>query len=298
MNTPQTFTVYLGSSGFSKDIYKNAAIALGQELGKRGKHLVYGGMDAGLMGLLASAALENGADVTGIIPRKIQDSERILQGLTQTILVDDLWDRKKRMFLLADVIVSLPGGFGTLDESLETLYWAYLKIHHKRLILVNIEGYWDPLYDFLQTLPDFNPDDCILVNTIEEVFTVTSKAGQDETTNDPYQDGQHFPHFEAEITRQTDEPIVIDKATIENSYYLICALGLKQLGKHARPIGLFNKNGQFDALITWLHRAAEETFITKKCLKLFDADQDETALKEKLKHQANIHIDLHAEKWG
>ena len=81
----------------------------------------------------------------------------------------------------------------------------------------------------------------------------------------------HFPHFEDEILRKTGEPIVIDTPSIENSYYAVCALGLKQLGKHARAIGFLNKDGQFDGLLQGIQNAARERFITEKCLMLFDA---------------------------
>lgn len=108
----------------------------------------------------------------------------------------------------------------------------------------------------------------------------------------------HFPHFEDEITRKTGEPIFIDTPSIENTYYAVCALGLKQLAKHARPIGFLNKDGQFNGLIAWFGKAAEEHFITEKCLQLFDVDEDEKNLREVLKDQAPVHIDLHKEKWG
>jgi uncharacterized protein (TIGR00730 family) len=111
-------------------------------------------MDAGLMGIIARAALEAGAHVTGIIPRRIQDSERIMPGLSETVMVDDLWDRKKRMFLKSEAVLVLPGGFGTFDEALEVLYWGSLGLHAKPLVLINIEGYWNEAISYLQTLPD------------------------------------------------------------------------------------------------------------------------------------------------
>ena len=80
---------------------------LGAIIGNSGMDLVYGGMDAGLMGILAASALKSGGLVTGIIPQKIKDSERVLQGLSETIMVEDLCDRKKQMFLMADAIISL-----------------------------------------------------------------------------------------------------------------------------------------------------------------------------------------------
>lgn len=295
-STPhKTFTVYLGSSGFARDVFKQSAVHMGEEIGRRGHALVYGGMDAGLMGLVAKAALDAGAHVTGIIPEKIRDSERILKGLSETIMVHDLWDRKKRMFQRADVVVSLPGGYGTLDESLEMLYWGALGLHDKPLVLVNTEGYWNPLVSYLQSLPDYDGRYLIVVDRPEDVFEAVQSRDVPEA-NPGLQD--RYPHFEDEITRKTHAPIIIDRASIENSYYLICALGLKQLGKHNRPIGILNEAGRFDHLVEMFRLAQKEHFITEKCLKLFDTAADVDVLFTLLKAQKDVSIDLHAEKWG
>lgn len=295
MNNIKTLTVYLGSSGHARPVFKNAARELGALIGKSGRKLVYGGMDAGLMGLVAISALKEGAHVTGIIPRKLKDSERILENLSETVMVENLWDRKKRMFTLADAIISLPGGFGTADESLEMLYWAELGLHNKPLVLVNIEGYWDNMIAYLKTLPDFDPRFLIVVESVDAVIPALENY---TPMLPPLETPDSYPHFEDEITRSTDEPIIVDVASIENSYYVICALGLKQLHKHKRPIGFLNENGRFDALIAWFETAAKETFITQNCLKLFTVGTDEAALREALKHQDYIEIDLHEAKWG
>lgn len=293
--TYQTFTVYLGSSGFAKNIFKNAAIELGETLGKQEKHLVYGGMDAGLMGLVARSALEQGGKVTGIIPEKIRDSERILKGLSKTIMVDDLWDRKKRMFLMADAIIALPGGFGTLDEALEVLYWGNLGLHNRPLILVNINGFWDGLIEYVQKCDDFDPAYLLIVNGIQEIFSALEDFKPPKLKSGT---PDHYPHFEDEITRDTNQPIIVDKATIENSYYLVCALGLKQLGKHKRAIGILNSGTKFYALNKWFKIAKDEKFITNKCLQLYDISENEEPLRILLKQQNPIDIDLHKEKWG
>ncbi|MCB9983412.1 MAG: TIGR00730 family Rossman fold protein [Rhodospirillales bacterium] len=295
MNTIKTLTVYLGSSGHARPVFKDTASALGRLIAERGYNLVYGGMDAGLMGLLAKAALGDGAHVTGIIPRKLKDSERILGGLSETVMVEDLWDRKKRMFRIADAVVSLPGGFGTLDESLEMLYWAHLGLHAKPLVLVNIEGYWNDLIAYLHTLPDFDPRFLIIVERIEDIFAALENY---EAPAEIIEEPDHYPHFEDEITRETQEPILIDVPSVENSYYAICALGLKQLHKHKRAIGFLNQNGEFDRLLKWINTAAEETFITKHCLELFSVGTEEAPLREALKHQEFVEIDLHNAKWG
>ena len=294
MNNIETLTVYLGSSGFARPVFKDAAKQLGTLIGKSGKKLVYGGMDAGLMGLVALSALEAGAHVTGIIPRKLKDSERILTNLSKTVMVEDLWDRKKRMCRAADAIISLPGGFGTADESLEVLYWANLGLHNKPLVLVNIAGYWDTMIVYLKTLADFDQRFLIVVDTVEEVIPALETYAPTTAPKEP----DHYPHFEDEITRETDEPILIDKSSVENAYYAICALGLKQLHKHKRPVGFLNTDGQFTPLIAWFENAAKETFITENCLKLFTVGTQKQELYDALKHQTYVEINLHEAKWG
>ncbi|MGQ0527936.1 MAG: TIGR00730 family Rossman fold protein [Alphaproteobacteria bacterium] len=294
MKNFNTLTVYLGSSGNARPVFKVAAEAFGRIIAQNGRRLVYGGMDAGLMGLLAVNALKAGGFVTGIIPQNLKDSERILKNLPETILVPTLWERKKLMFNAADAIIALPGGFGTADESLEMLYWGYLGLHNKPLVLVNIEQYWDAMISYLRGLPDYDARFLIVVERVEDVIPALDgytkmPAVAEQTT---------FPHFEDEILRQTGEPILIDKANIQNSYYAICALGLKQLGKHERGIGFLNEGSQFDALLAWFQKAHTEKFITDKCLQLFTFDTDREKLMHLLKTQISPHIDLHGEKWG
>lgn len=287
-------TVYLGSSGRARPVFKDAAKALGTQIGQSGSHLVYGGMDAGLMGILAQSALDAGGHVSGVIPRKIKDSERVLKGLSETIMVEDLCDRKKQMFLMADAVIALPGGFGTLDESLEVLYWGGLMLHNKPLVLVNLEQYWTPLITYIKSLPDFDERFLIVVDTVEEAIPALKNHTPPPAVKVP----PHLPHFEDEITRDTAMPIIVDRANIENTYFFVCALGLKQLGKHNRALGLLNTDGQFDDLIEWMRLAQTEHFITDKCLKLFSSHESEDMLHVILKNQEKIVIDLHAEKWG
>ena len=295
MNTFNTLAVYLGSSGHCRDIFKDTTKQLGKLIAKTEKALVYGGMDAGLMGALAQSALNGGAHVTGIIPNKLKDSERILKGLSKTILVEELCERKKLMFLEADAILALPGGFGTVDETLEILYWGNLGLHKKPMVIINIDGYWNDFITYLNTLPDFNAAYLIIVDTLEEIMPALEEWNPPQIKDTNH---LHYPHFEDEICRDTREPLIIDTATIENTYYAISALGLKQLGKHNRPIGFLNTNGQFDKLETWINTAAKERFITQNCLKLFAISNNEDALRKTLKTLPSIEINLHDEKWG
>jgi len=290
-----TLTVYLGSSGNARPVFQDAALRLGTMIGRSRRRLVYGGMDAGLMGLIATHALKAGGEVTGVIPQKLKDSERILQNLSETVLVGDLWERKRRMFDMADAVIALPGGFGTLDEALEILYWAHLGLHNKPLVLVNVEGYWTPIIEFLRKQKDFKPEFLIAADAPEDI--IPRLEAWDAPTA-PVSPAKDFPHFEAEISRATDEPIILAKSSVETAYLGACALGLKQLGKHKRAIGFLNKGKQFDELLRWIQKAAEEKFITPKCLQLFSMAEDEKRLNELLSAQLPVAIDLHADKWG
>ncbi|MCB1784138.1 MAG: TIGR00730 family Rossman fold protein [Alphaproteobacteria bacterium] len=294
MQNINRLTVYLGSSGRCRPVFKDIARKTGKLIGKQGKTLVYGGMDAGLMGIVANEALAAGAPVTGIIPKSLKDSERIHPGLTETILVPGLWERKRKMFRRADAIIVLPGGFGTLDEALEALYWGHLGAHAKPVVFINIENYWDDLLSWLETLPDYRKDLVIIANSPEEAFAKIENWSPPEFSGD----SDHLPHFEDDILADTNAPLVIDKATVKDGYILATALGLKQLGKHNRPIGIQNKNDNFTKLLKWFNHAQTEHFVTDRCLLLFAVAKNAADLAEKLSHQTTIHIDLNKEKWG
>ncbi|MCB1590902.1 MAG: TIGR00730 family Rossman fold protein [Alphaproteobacteria bacterium] len=292
----QRITVYLGSSGRCDMVYKCTARDIGVAIAQAGKKLVYGGMDSGLMGIVANAALERDGKVVGIIPKNLKDSERIHPDLDETILVPDLWQRKRKMFKRGDVIVALPGGFGTLDETAEALHWAALKLHRKPVVLVNTKGYWDSLIKFFKPLSDFREDYLIVADSVEDIFPLLEKWNP--PADSKKDNGEPFPHFEGEILNGSGEPIIFDKATVEQAYVLSTALGLKQLDKHQRPLGILNTNGQFDALLEWVVRAQNERFISDRCMELFSVAPDRPSLEKKLKDQKPVKIDLATEKWG
>jgi uncharacterized protein (TIGR00730 family) len=112
--------------------------------------LVYGGGGLGLMGELARSVLAHGGRVTGIIPAFLSKKERMLRDVTELIVVDDMHQRKKLMFDKSDAFVALPGGIGTLEELVEQLTWAQLGRHTKPIVLVNIDGFWEPLLALLR----------------------------------------------------------------------------------------------------------------------------------------------------
>lgn len=111
--------------------------------------MVYGGAQVGLMGALADAALANGGEVIGVIPRSLAAVEVAHQGLSRLHVVETMHERKALMAQEADAFVALPGGFGTLDEFFEILTWAQLGIHTKPCLMVNTGGYYDHLLSFL-----------------------------------------------------------------------------------------------------------------------------------------------------
>ena len=141
----KSLCVYLGANTGAAPVYANAARDLGLALAKNGVRLVYGGGAVGLMGVLARTVMENGGNVTGIIPQFLKDREVMLREVDDLIVTTDMHERKRIMFQRADAFVALPGGIGTLEEVVEVMTWAQLDQHVKPVMIVNINGFWDPL---------------------------------------------------------------------------------------------------------------------------------------------------------
>jgi uncharacterized protein (TIGR00730 family) len=137
--------VYCGSSPGTDQRYGDAARTLGAGLAAAGVELVYGGGRNGLMGLVADAVLAGGGRVTGVIPLHLQHRELAHLGLTELLVVDSMHERKRVMADRADAFAVLPGGVGTLDETVEILSWRQLGLHDKPIYIVDIAGYWSPL---------------------------------------------------------------------------------------------------------------------------------------------------------
>jgi hypothetical protein len=141
--------VYCGSSSGNDAAFLAEARALGAAIAAAGFGLVYGGASVGLMGAVADAALAGGAEVIGVLPEVLAGKEIAHPGLTRLELVATMHERKARMAELADAFLVLPGGYGTLEELLEVVTWAQLRLHAKPVILVNTSGYWDGFLAFL-----------------------------------------------------------------------------------------------------------------------------------------------------
>lgn len=137
-------TVFAGSSDRVTPCYVEAARALGTAIARRGHLLVYGGGRTGLMGAVADAALGAGGNVHGVILRRFIEKDVHHLGV-EMYEVDDMRARKAGLDERADAFVSLPGGFGTLEELTEILSFRKLELHHRRVVLLNTEGFFDPL---------------------------------------------------------------------------------------------------------------------------------------------------------
>lgn len=142
--------VYCGSSPGNSPIYMHAARELGQEISRRKMTLIYGGSSVGLMGEVARAAQAGGSRVVGVIPKALADQEIAFFELCELKVVDSMHERKALMAELSDAFVTMPGGFGTLEEFFEILTWTQLGLHVKPSGLLNINGYFNQLLSFLE----------------------------------------------------------------------------------------------------------------------------------------------------
>src|SRR5579871_1814239 len=149
MITIKTVCVYCGSGPGTNPRFLEAASALGKTFAENGIRLVYGGGSVGMMGAVASAVLDHGGSVTGIIPDFLTTREHALNRVQETIVTPDMHERKRLMFERSDAFVALPGGIGTLEELVEQLTWKQLGRHAKPVLLANIDGFWEPLFDLL-----------------------------------------------------------------------------------------------------------------------------------------------------
>lgn len=142
--------VYCASSSQIDPIYVEAGKELGKTFAKNDIELVYGGGSVGLMGTLADAVLENGGRVTGVIPKFMCEVEWQHNGISELILTETMHERKEKMAQLADAVVALPGGCGTMEELLEIITWKQLGIHSLPIIIVNTNGYYNHLLAQMQ----------------------------------------------------------------------------------------------------------------------------------------------------
>ena len=146
--------VFCGSSAGNDVAFENAAKAVGLYFAENKIELVFGGGKVGLMGILADSVLENGGKVTGVIPVFLEVKEIMHPNVTKMFVTDTMHERKQIMYDMSDAIIALPGGFGTLDELFESLTWSQLMLHTKPVGILNVAGFYDPLFEMVQTMVD------------------------------------------------------------------------------------------------------------------------------------------------
>jgi uncharacterized protein (TIGR00730 family) len=149
---PASICVFCGARFGTDPGARALAANLGELLARERMTLVYGGGGVGLMGVMANAALAAGGKVTGVIPRFLLKREAGHPALTETLVVENMHQRKLEMFERSDAIVVLPGGIGTLEEFFEILSWRTLGLHTKPIVIVDLGGYWKPLAALLRSI--------------------------------------------------------------------------------------------------------------------------------------------------
>lgn len=184
MPRPYSVCVFCGSRMGHDPAHRAAAVATGASIAERGWRFVYGGGGVGLMGVSADAALEAGGRVIGVIPGFLKDREAGNDKVDDLIVTDGMHDRKQIMFNLADAFLILPGGVGTMDETVEILTWRQLGSHDKPIVMANLGGYWDPLLEAMRRAVDagFMGQDTIdlldVAETLDDAFAIIEASRQ------------------------------------------------------------------------------------------------------------------------
>jgi uncharacterized protein (TIGR00730 family) len=145
----KSICVFCGSSRGFKEVYADQAEKLAEAMHAKNMELVYGGANIGLMKSIADRVLDLGGKVTGVMPGNLAQREILHERMTETILVEDMQERKKTMEGLSDGFITMPGGFGTIDELFEMLSWNQLGLIHKPVGIYNIDHYFDALIEWL-----------------------------------------------------------------------------------------------------------------------------------------------------
>ena len=156
MNQIKNVCVYSASSTKIAPAYFAAAEELGRLLAMRGINLINGAGSIGLMAATSNAALAEGGTVTGVIPRFMVEQGWNHTGLTQLVETETMHERKHLMAEMSDGVIALPGGCGTMEELLEIITWKQLGLYLKPIVILNVNGFYNPLLEMLQQAIDEN----------------------------------------------------------------------------------------------------------------------------------------------
>ena len=170
--------IFAGSSSKSDELFYSEASVIGATLAKMGHHLVYGGGAIGLMGAAADAAISNDGKVIGVIPSFMVDEGWAHTGIDELIVTTDMSSRKSRIFELADAIISLPGGIGTLEELTEAMTLKQLGVYRGPIVILNSKGFYNKFIEFIDHMAEkrfFRPEHksmFLLAETAEEAVNM------------------------------------------------------------------------------------------------------------------------------
>ena len=173
----KSIAVFCGSKAGNNPLFLKHTLELGKWMGANKKTLIYGGGSTGIMGAIADSVMENGGKVIGVMPEVLVQWERGHKNITELHVVPDMHVRKSLMYELCDAAIILPGGNGTMDELFEILTWNSLKIHTKKIILLNTAGYYNHLLAHLEYsqqqgfLHDNWRDKILVKDTPKAIFT-------------------------------------------------------------------------------------------------------------------------------
>ena len=174
----ESVAVFCGSQAGNNPVYLQHAIQLGEIIANQNMTLVYGGGNGGLMGTVANTVMGKGGNVIGVITELLSDREHHHKGITKLHIVSDMHVRKKMMYELCDMAIILPGGFGTLDELFEMITWNALKIHEKKIVILNSGNYYHKMMEFMDHIQQetFLYEDwrarIQVANSPEEIFLI------------------------------------------------------------------------------------------------------------------------------
>lgn len=164
--------VFCGSNQGHRKVFSDAAVELGNELINRKIDLVYGGGSVGLMGMISQRVYDGGCHVLGVIPRALVPVEISGASVGDVKIVSDMHERKAEMAREADAFIALPGGYGTMEETLEMITWLQLGIHKKPVGLLNVDGY----YNCLLALFDNGVNEGFIKPNARNIFVSASNA--------------------------------------------------------------------------------------------------------------------------
>jgi len=170
--------IYCSASEKINPLFKDSAIKLAKWMGKNNKTLLNGGSSQGLMKVFSSTVKENGGKTIGIIPENLKGRGWLSNYNDEVIIVKDLNERKDMMKKLSDIMIVFPGGIGTLDEMFDAWASFSLGYHNKKIVLVNVDGFYNHLIEFLNKLKaekfihDFLPSPLIVVNSIDKCIDI------------------------------------------------------------------------------------------------------------------------------